>query len=237
MDETHPRTFRTLPEVRWSAVATGALLGAAVWLVLLRFGDVPRALLLEEEPGLGRQVWWVVAPLLAAGLAAWTGASASGERGIRGAYLHGLLAWAGALLLAAVVGPGSVGVLPQPAWSGLATVVGAVVGAALGRALLAGRLSAPRGLHGPAAVPCCPRPRRARWRSRAASPRRGRGGARCSRRGGALRRAAGRGPTRTRGVRTGTCTEGTGGDTRGDEARHDGQPRSGRSWLETGRRS
>ncbi|WP_375770393.1 hypothetical protein NR798_05715 [Archangium gephyra] len=148
MDETHRRTFRPLPEVRWSAVATGALLGAAVWLVLLRFGDVPRALLLEEEPGLGRQVWWVVAPLLAAGVAAWTGASASGERGILGAYLHGLLAWAGALLLAAVVGPGSIGVLPQPGWSGLATVVGAVVGAALGRALLAGRLTAPRGLHG-----------------------------------------------------------------------------------------
>lgn len=153
MDETHSRTFRTLPEVRWSAVATGALLGAAVWLVLLRFGDVPRALLLLEEPGLGRQLWWVVAPLLAAGLAAWTGAFASGERGIRGAYLHGLLAWAGALLLAAVVGPGSVGVLPQPAWSGLAAVVGAVVGAALGRALLAGRLSAPRGLHGPGRRP------------------------------------------------------------------------------------
>lgn len=149
MDEIHRRTFRPLPEVRWSAVATGALLGAAVWLVLLRFGDVPRALLLEEEPGLGRQVWWVVAPLLAAGLAAWTGASASGERGILGAYLHGLLAWAGALLLAAVVGPGSIGVLPQAGWSGLAAVVGAVVGAALGRALLAGRLAAPRGLHGP----------------------------------------------------------------------------------------
>jgi hypothetical protein len=149
MDETHRRTFRPLPEVRWGAVATGALLGAAVWLVLLRFGDVPRALLLEEEPGLGRQVWWVVAPLLAAGLAAWTGASASGERGILGAYLHGLLAWAGALLLAAVVGPGSIGVLPQAGWSGLAAVVGAVVGAALGRALLAGRLAAPRGLHGP----------------------------------------------------------------------------------------
>jgi hypothetical protein len=110
---------------------------------------VPRALLLEEEPGLGRQVWWVVAPLLAAGLAAWTGASASDERGILGAYLHGLLAWAGALLLAAVVGPGSIGVLPQAGWSGLAAVVGAVVGAALGRALLAGRLASPRGLHGP----------------------------------------------------------------------------------------
>jgi len=149
MEETHRRTFRPLTDVRWGAVATGALLGAAVWLVLLRFGDVPRALLLEEEPGLGRQVWWVVAPLLAAGLAAWTGASASGERGILGAYLHGLLAWAGALLLAAVVGPGSVGVLPQAGWSGLAAVVGAVVGAALGRALLAGRLASPRGLHGP----------------------------------------------------------------------------------------
>lgn len=149
MEETHRRTLRPLPDVRWGAVATGALLGAAVWLVLLRFGDVPRALLLEEEPGLGRQVWWVVAPLLAAGLAAWTGASASGERGILGAYLHGLLAWAGALLLAAVVGPGSVGVLPQAGWSGLAAVVGAVVGAALGRALLAGRLASPRGLHGP----------------------------------------------------------------------------------------
>ncbi|AKJ00095.1 hypothetical protein ATI61_104497 [Archangium gephyra] len=148
MDETHRRTFRPLPEVRWSAVATGALLGAAVWLVLLRFGDVPRALLLEEAPGLGRQLWWVVAPLLAAGVAAWTGASASGERGILGAYLHGLLSWAGALLLAALVGPGSVGVLPQPGWSGLAAVLGAVVGAALGRALLAGRLSAPRGFHG-----------------------------------------------------------------------------------------
>ena len=153
MDETHRRTFRPLPEVRWGAVATGALLGAAVWLVLLRFGDVPRALLLEEEPGLGRQLWWVVAPLLAAGLAAWTGASASGERGILGAYLHGLLAWAGALLLAAVVGPGSVGVLPQPGWSGLAAVVGAVVGAALGRALLAGRLSAPRGIRRPLVHP------------------------------------------------------------------------------------
>jgi hypothetical protein len=147
MDETHRKTFRALPEVRWGAVAAGALLGAALWLVLLRFGDVPRELL-NEEPGLGRQLWWVVAPLLAAGVAAWTGASASGERGILGAYLHGLLAWAGALLLAAMVGPGSVGVLPQPGWSGLATVVGAVVGAALGRALLAGRLSAPRGLHG-----------------------------------------------------------------------------------------
>ncbi|WNG54429.1 hypothetical protein F0U59_06245 [Archangium gephyra] len=147
MDETHRRTFRTLPEVRWGAVATGALLGAAVWLVLLRFGDVPRALL-EEEARLGRQLWWVVAPLLAAGVAAWTGASAAGERGNLGAYLHGLLAWAGALLLAAMVGPGSAGVLPQPGWSGLASVVGAVVGAALGRALLAGRLSAPRGLHG-----------------------------------------------------------------------------------------
>jgi len=149
MEETHRRTFRPLTDVRWGAVATGALLGAAVWLVLLRFGDVPRALLLEEAPGLGRQVWWVVAPLLSAGLAAWTGASASGERGILGAYLHGLLAWAGALLLAAVVGPGSVGVLPQAGWSGLAAVVGAVVGAALGRALLAGRLASPRGLHGP----------------------------------------------------------------------------------------
>ncbi|MFE8605211.1 hypothetical protein [Archangium violaceum] len=147
MDETHRRTFRTLPEVRWGAVAAGALLGAAVWLVLLRFGDVPRALL-EEEAGLGRQLWWVVAPLLAAGVAAWTGASASGERGNLGAYLHGLLSWAGALLLAAMVGPGSAGVLPQPGWSGLASVVGAVVGAALGRALLAGRLSTPRGLHG-----------------------------------------------------------------------------------------
>ena len=144
MDETHRRTFRPLPEVRWGAVATGALLGAAVWLVLLRFGDVPRALLLEEEAGIGRQVWWVVAPLLAAGVAAWTGASASGERGILGAYLHGLLSWAGALLLAAMVGPGSGGVLPVAGWSGLA----AVVGAALGRALLAGRLSAPRGMHG-----------------------------------------------------------------------------------------
>jgi hypothetical protein len=148
MDETHRRTFRPLPEVRWGAVATGALLGAAVWLVLLRFGDVPRALLLEEEAGIGRQVWWVVAPLLAAGVAAWTGASASGERGILGAYLHGLLSWAGALLLAAMVGPGSGGVLPVAGWSGLAAVVGAVVGAALGRALLAGRLSAPRGMHG-----------------------------------------------------------------------------------------
>lgn len=142
MDETHRRTFRTLPEVRWGAVAAGALLGAAVWLVLLRFGDVPRALL-EEDAGLGRQLWWVVAPLLAAGVAAWTGASASGERGNLGAYLHGLLSWAGALLLAAMVGPGSAGVLPQPGWSGLASVVGAVVGAALGRAQLAGRVAAP----------------------------------------------------------------------------------------------
>ncbi|HYO55907.1 hypothetical protein [Archangium sp.] len=148
MDETHRRTFHSWPDVRWGAVATGALLGAAVWLVLLRFGDVPWEFAREGEPGLGHQLWWVVAPLLAAGVASWTGASASGERGILGAYLHGLLAWAGALLLAAVVGPGSVGVLPQPGWSGLAAVVGAVVGAALGRALLAGRLAAPRVFHG-----------------------------------------------------------------------------------------
>ena len=145
MEETHLRKFRPWPGVRWSAVATGALLGAAVWLVLLRFWDVPRVLVEEaDSPGLGRQVWWVLAPLLAAGLASWVGASASGERGIRGAYLHGLLAWAGALLLAALVGPGSVGVLPQPGWSGFAAVVGAVTGAALGRALLAGRVKAPR---------------------------------------------------------------------------------------------
>jgi hypothetical protein len=144
MEETHLRKFRPWPGVRWSAVATGALLGAAAWLVLLRFGDVPRVLGEDGEPGLGRQVWWVLAPLLAAGVASWAGASASGERGIRGAYLHGLLAWAGALLLAAMVGPGSVGVLPQPGWSGLAAVVGAVTGAALGRALLAGRVKAPR---------------------------------------------------------------------------------------------
>jgi hypothetical protein len=144
MEETHLRKFRPWPGVRWGAVATGALLGAAAWLVLLRFGDVPRIEVGELEPGLGRQVWWVLAPLLAAGVASWAGASASGERGIRAAYLHGLLAWAGALLLAAMVGPGSVGVLPQPAWSGLAAVVGAVTGAALGRALLAGRVKAPR---------------------------------------------------------------------------------------------
>src|SRR5688572_14436402 len=77
MDEPHRRTFQPLPGVRWSAVATGALLGAAVWLVLLRFGDVTGVLLLEGEPGLGRRGWWVVAPLLAAGVAAWTGVSAS----------------------------------------------------------------------------------------------------------------------------------------------------------------
>jgi hypothetical protein len=145
MEETHLRKFHPWPGVRWGAVATGALLGAAVWLVLLRFGDVPRVVVGEaESPGLGRQVWWVLVPLLAAGLASWAGASASGERGIRGAYLHGLLAWAGALLLAALVGPGSGGVLPQSGWSGLAAVVGAVTGAALGRALLAGRVKAPR---------------------------------------------------------------------------------------------
>jgi hypothetical protein len=148
MEETHLRTFRPWPGVRWGGVATGALLGAAAWLVLLRFWDVPRVLVEEVDPGLGRQVWWVLAPLLAAGVASWAGVSASGERGIRGAYLHGLLAWAGALLLAALVGPGSVGVLPQPGWSGLASVVGAVVGAALGRALLAGRVAAPRVSHG-----------------------------------------------------------------------------------------
>lgn len=143
MDETHRKLFQPLPGVRWGAVATGALLGAAVWLVLLRFGDVPGALSREGVPGLGLRVWWVVAPLLAAGLASWTGACASGEHGIREAYLHGLLACAGALLLAALVGPGSVGVLPEPGWSGLAAVVGAVTGAALGRALLAGRVAAP----------------------------------------------------------------------------------------------
>ncbi|HEX8824574.1 MAG TPA: hypothetical protein VF794_31925 [Archangium sp.] len=142
MDETHLRTFRPWPGVRWGAVATGALLGAALWLVLLRF-DAPRALVDDVEPGLGRRLWWVAAPLLAAGVASWAGASASAERGIRGAYLHGLLAWAGALLLAAMVGSGSVGVLPQPGWSGLASVVGAVVGSALGRALIAGRVAAP----------------------------------------------------------------------------------------------
>ncbi len=135
MDETH--------RVRWGAVITGALLGAAAWLVLLRFGDVPPRLSVGDGPGLGLQLWWVVVPLLASGLAAWTGASASGEHGIRGAYLHGLLACAGALLLAAVAGPGSVGVLPQPGWSGLAAVVGVVTGAALGRALLTGRVAAP----------------------------------------------------------------------------------------------
>ncbi|WP_257460909.1 hypothetical protein [Archangium lipolyticum] len=144
MDETDPRTFQPLPGVRWGAVATGALLGAAAWLVLLRFVDEPRDFIRGDGPGIGLRLWWVVAPLLAAGVASWTGASASGEQGIRGAYLHGLLACAGALLLAAVAGPGSVGVLPQPVWSGLAAMVGAVTGAALGRALLAGRVVAPR---------------------------------------------------------------------------------------------
>lgn len=143
MDETHRKPFQPLPGVRWGAAATGALLGAAVWLVLLRFGDVPGTLTREGVPELGLRVWWVVAPLLAAGLASWAGACASGERGIREAYLHGLLASAGALLLAALVGPGGVGVLPEPGWSGLAAVVGAVVGAALGRAQLAGRVAAP----------------------------------------------------------------------------------------------
>lgn len=143
MDETLRKPFQPLPGVRWGAVATGALLGAALWLVLLRFGDVPGALTREGVPGLGLRVWWVVAPLLAAGLASWTGALAAGERGIREAYLHGLLASAGALLLAALVGPSGVGALPEPGWSGLAVVVGAVVGAALGRAQLAGRVAAP----------------------------------------------------------------------------------------------
>ncbi|HEX8434821.1 hypothetical protein [Archangium sp.] len=143
MDELHRGTFRPWPGVRWSAVATGALLGAALWLVLLRFADVPQALVRDDGPDLGHRLWWVLTPLLAAGVASWTGVSASGERGIRGAYLHGLLAWAGALLLAALVGPGSGGVLPQPGWSGLAAVVGAVVGAALGRAILAGRVAGP----------------------------------------------------------------------------------------------
>ncbi|QRN93653.1 hypothetical protein JRI60_31315 [Archangium violaceum] len=142
MDETQGRTFQPLPGVRWGAVAAGALLGAAAWLVLLRFADVPQ-FTRGDGPGIGLRLWWVVAPLLAAGVASWTGASASGEHGIRGAYLHGLLACAGALLLAAVAGPGSAGVLPQPVWSGLAAVVGAVTGAALGRALLAGRVAAP----------------------------------------------------------------------------------------------
>ncbi|PTL79971.1 hypothetical protein [Vitiosangium sp. GDMCC 1.1324] len=146
MDETPRKQFQPLPGVRWGAVATGALLGAAVWLVLLRFGDMPQMFSLSLEknaPGLGLRVWWVVAPLLASGVASWTGVCASGERGIRDAYLHGLLAWAGALLLAALVGLGSVGVLPELGWSGLAAVVGAVVGAALGRALLAGRVAVP----------------------------------------------------------------------------------------------
>lgn len=143
MDETHRRTFQPLSGVRWGAVATGALLGAAVWLVLLRFVDVPLSLT-EVEPGFGRRLWWVMAPLLAAGVASWMGASASGEQGIRDAYLHGFLAWAGALLLAALVGPGHLGVLPQTGWSGLATVVGAVVGGALGRAFVAGRVTVPR---------------------------------------------------------------------------------------------
>jgi hypothetical protein len=141
LDELHRGTFRTWPGVRWSAVATGALLGAAVWLVLLRFGDLPREFVGADEPGLGQRLWWVLMPLLAAGVAAWTGVSSSGERAIRGVYLHGLLAWAGALLLAALVGPGIAGVLPQPGWSGLAAVVGAVFGAALGRAILAGRVA------------------------------------------------------------------------------------------------
>jgi hypothetical protein len=146
MDETHRKLFQPLPGVRWGAVATGALLGAVVWLVLLRFADMPRMFSLELEenaPGLGLRVWWVVAPLLASGVASWTGVCASGERGIRDAYLHGFLAWAGALLLASLVGMGSMGTLPERGWSGLAAVVGAVVGAALGQALLAGRVAVP----------------------------------------------------------------------------------------------
>jgi hypothetical protein len=169
MDELHRGTFRPWPGVRWSAVTTGALLGAALWLVLLRFGDVPQALVDEDGIGVGYRLWWVLTPLLAAGVASWTGVSASSERGIRGAYLHGLLACAGALLLAALVGPGSVGVLPQPGWSGLAAVVGAVVGAALGRAMLAGRVAGPwvrpgrgrrAGVHGEATSQARPAP----WR-------------------------------------------------------------------------
>jgi hypothetical protein len=148
LDELHRGTFRPWPVVRWSAVATGALLGAALWLVLLRFADVPQALARVDEPGLGYRLWWVVTPLLAASVASWTGVFSSGERGIRGSYLHGLLACAGALLLAALVGPGSGGVLPQPGWSGLAALVGAVTGAALGRAMLAGRMAVPRVRHG-----------------------------------------------------------------------------------------
>jgi hypothetical protein len=164
MDETHRRMFQPLPGVRWGAVATGALLGAAAWLLLLRFGDVPPRLSVGDGPGLGLRLWWVVAPLLASGLAAWTGASASGEHGIRGAYLHGLLACAGALLLAAVAGSGGVGVLPEPGWSGLAVVVGAVTGAALGRALLAGRMAAPWLRSSPGGTRAGTRRTRAPWR-------------------------------------------------------------------------
>jgi hypothetical protein len=131
--------------VRWGAVATGAVAGAAALLLLLRIGsDSP--VLVAEGPTVGHRMWWGALSLLTAALAGWLGATAAGERGIRGAYLHGLLAWAGALLLGSFAGLTPAGVLPAGGWSSVLGLAGATTGAALARAGLAGRLGLGQGL-------------------------------------------------------------------------------------------